>query len=56
MVVANVAEAGGLAAARTLGLPTALLVSKGRNRKEHDAEMIACLRAMEWTLFALRVT
>jgi len=45
VVIANVAEAGGLKAARAMGLPTALLVSKGRKRTEHDAEMIACLNA-----------
>ncbi len=45
VVISNVAEAGGLAAARQLGLPTALLISKGRKRAEHDAEMITCLKA-----------
>ena len=44
VVISNVAEAGGLKAAQELGLPTALLVSKGRTRQEHDAEMIACLK------------
>ncbi len=43
LVVANVAEAGGLKAAQELGMPTALLVSTGRKRAEHDAAMIACL-------------
>ena len=28
-----------------MGLPTAVFVSKGRKRKEHDADVIACLRA-----------
>jgi phosphoribosylglycinamide formyltransferase 1 len=45
VVVSNVAEAGGLTAARELGLPHAVLISKGRKRAEHDAEMIACLKA-----------
>jgi phosphoribosylglycinamide formyltransferase-1 len=45
VVIANVAEAGGLKAARAMGLPTALLVSKGRKRPEHNAEMITCLNA-----------
>ncbi|MGA3081249.1 MAG: phosphoribosylglycinamide formyltransferase [Terracidiphilus sp.] len=44
IVVSNVAEAGGLKTAKELGLPHAVLVSKGRNRQEHDAEVIACLR------------
>jgi len=45
VVIANVAEAGGLQAAKELGLPTALFVSKGRKRTEHDADVIACLQA-----------
>jgi phosphoribosylglycinamide formyltransferase-1 len=44
VVISNVAEAGGLAIARELGLPTAILVSRGRSRTQHDADMIACLR------------
>lgn len=43
-VVSNVADAAGLAKAREMGLPTALCVSKGRNRAEHDADVIACLK------------
>ena len=45
MLVSNVAEADGLKKARELGLPTEVFVSKGRNRQEHDADVIACLRA-----------
>jgi phosphoribosylglycinamide formyltransferase-1 len=45
VVISNVAEAGGLAKAHELGLPTAIFVSKGRNRAEHDADVISCLRA-----------
>ena len=45
VVISNVADAGGLQAARDLGLPTAVLVSKGRKRAEHDADVIACLQA-----------
>jgi phosphoribosylglycinamide formyltransferase-1 len=45
VVIANVAEAGGLALARQLGLPHAVLVSKGRKRAEHDADVTACLRS-----------
>src|SRR5580698_5498773 len=44
VVIANVADAPGLKAARDLGLPTALHVSKGRKRADHDAEVAACLR------------
>jgi phosphoribosylglycinamide formyltransferase-1 len=45
VVVSNVADAAGLTKARELGLPTAVFVSKGRKRAEHDADLIACLRA-----------
>jgi phosphoribosylglycinamide formyltransferase 1 len=44
IVIANVADAPGLKAAQELGLPTALFVSKGRKRAEHDADVAACLR------------
>jgi phosphoribosylglycinamide formyltransferase-1 len=43
LVIANVADSHGLLAARELGLPTALFVSRGRNRQEHDADVAACL-------------
>lgn len=44
VVIANVAEAGGIEAARALGLETRVLISKGRKRAEHDADVTACLR------------
>jgi phosphoribosylglycinamide formyltransferase 1 len=44
VVISNVAEAAGLAAAADLGLPHHAFVSKGRPRAEHDADLIACLR------------
>ncbi len=53
VVIANVADAGGLQAAKELGLPTALLVSKGRKRAEHDADVIACLQAHQVDLVCL---
>ncbi len=43
-MISNVAEAPGIAAAQQLGLPHDVLVSKGRKRAEHDADVIACLR------------
>jgi phosphoribosylglycinamide formyltransferase-1 len=43
VVISNVADAPGLAAARELNLPTALYESKGRKRAEHDADVAACL-------------
>jgi phosphoribosylglycinamide formyltransferase-1 len=45
VVISNVAEAPGIIAAQQMGLSHAVLVSKGRTRAEHDADVIACLRA-----------
>ena len=53
VVISNVADAPGLAAAAELGLPTALYVSKGRPRADHDADLIACLREREVNLVCL---
>jgi phosphoribosylglycinamide formyltransferase-1 len=53
VVISNVAEAGGVVKARELGLPTAVFVSKGRKRQEHDADLIACLRAHRVDLVCL---
>ncbi len=53
VVISNVAEAEGLAKARELGLPHQVIVSKGRKRAEHDAEMIACLKAHRVDLVCL---
>lgn len=44
IVLSNVAEAPGLERARQMALATALFVSKGRKRAEHDADVAACLR------------
>jgi phosphoribosylglycinamide formyltransferase-1 len=53
VVISNVAEAGGIEAAREMGLPTAVFVSKGRKRQEHDADVTACLRAHKVDLVCL---
>jgi len=53
IVISNVAGAPGLSAARDLGLPTALCVSKGRPRAEHDADLIATLREHDVDLVCL---
>lgn len=45
VVISNVADAPGLDAAKKLGLPAALHVSKGKKREEHDAACMASLRA-----------
>jgi phosphoribosylglycinamide formyltransferase-1 len=53
VVISNVADAGGIKVAQDLGLPTALFVSKGRKRAEHDADVIACLQAHRVNLVCL---
>jgi phosphoribosylglycinamide formyltransferase-1 len=53
VVISNVAEAGGIEAAREMGLPTAVFVSKGRKRQEHDADVTACLRKHKVDLVCL---
>ncbi len=53
VVISNVADAPGLAAARDLGLPTALFISKGRPRAEHDRDVLACLQAHDVGLVCL---
>jgi phosphoribosylglycinamide formyltransferase-1 len=45
IVISNVAEAPGITAAEQMGLPHALLISKGRRRAEHDAEVADSLEA-----------
>jgi phosphoribosylglycinamide formyltransferase-1 len=53
VVISNVAEAEGLAKARELRLAHQVFASKGRKREEHDAEMIACLKAHRVSLVCL---
>ncbi|MGA8739680.1 MAG: phosphoribosylglycinamide formyltransferase [Terracidiphilus sp.] len=53
IVLSNVAGASGVQAARDLNLPTAVFVSKGRPRAEHDADLIACLREHKVNLVCL---
>jgi len=44
VVLSNVPDAGGLDAARQMGLPAIAIPSAGRKRAEHDAEMVAAVR------------
>ena len=44
VVISNLADAPGLAAARDRGLTAIAIDANGRKRAEHDAEIIACLR------------
>jgi phosphoribosylglycinamide formyltransferase 1 len=53
VIISNVADAPGLAAAAQLGLPHAVIVSKGRKREDHDADVAACLRAHSVDLVCL---
>lgn len=53
VVLSNVADAPGIGAARQLGLPTAVFVSKGRARAEHDRDVIAALRSHQVDLVIL---
>ncbi len=53
VVISNIAEAPGLDAAKDLGITTALYVSKGRPRAEHDADVVACLRSRRVDLVCL---
>ncbi|HEY1904009.1 MAG TPA: phosphoribosylglycinamide formyltransferase [Terracidiphilus sp.] len=53
VVISNAPDAAGLAAAAELGLPHQTLVSKGRARADHDADVIACLRAHQVDLVCL---
>lgn len=53
VVISNVPDAPGLAAAHDLGLPTALHISKGKTREGHDAAVAACLREHNISLVCL---
>jgi phosphoribosylglycinamide formyltransferase 1 len=53
IVISNRGEAKGLQAARQRGLRTQLIVSKGRIREEHDAEVIAALNGANVDLVCL---
>ncbi|HXR38354.1 MAG TPA: phosphoribosylglycinamide formyltransferase [Terracidiphilus sp.] len=53
VVISNVDGAPGIGAAQHMGLPHAVLVSKGRSRAEHDADLIACLESHRVDLVCL---
>ena len=53
VVISNVTEAPGLAKAREIGLPSAVFVSQGSKRAEHDADLTACLQAHHVDLVCL---
>ena len=53
VVISNLADAPGLAAARERGLPAMAIEARGRKRAEHDQEIIACLREHQVDLVCL---
>ena len=53
VVISNRADAGGIDVARKLGLTTAVIPSKGRQREEHDREVVAVLREHKVDLVCL---
>ncbi|HET6841578.1 MAG TPA: phosphoribosylglycinamide formyltransferase [Candidatus Angelobacter sp.] len=53
IVIANRADALGLESAQRRGLNAKLIVSKGRSREEHDAEVVAALREAKVDLVCL---
>jgi phosphoribosylglycinamide formyltransferase 1 len=53
IVISNVADAPGIAAAEQIGLSHAVLISKGRKRAEHDADVAALLKVHNVDLVCL---
>lgn len=53
VVISNVADAPGLAAARELSFPTQIFVSEGRKRADHDAAVATCLHESRVDLVCL---
>lgn len=53
VVISNLPEAPGIAAARQRGLKALVIPSKGKSREEHDRELVAALRQHEVELVCL---
>ncbi len=53
VVISNRDDAPGIAAARNAGFATQVIEARGRQRAEHDAEIIACLQAHQVDLVCL---
>src|SRR5438046_8991932 len=53
LVISNRDDAAGVQEARARNLSLKVILSKGRSREEHDAEMIAALRAAQVDLICL---
>jgi phosphoribosylglycinamide formyltransferase-1 len=53
VVISNKSDAGGLEIARRLGLTTLVIPSKGKQREEHDREVVAALQQHKVDLVCL---
>jgi len=53
VVISNRRDAPGIAAARSAGFAAEVIEARGRQRAEHDAEIIACLQAHQVDLVCL---
>lgn len=53
VVISNRADAGGLAIAKNLGLAALVIPSKGKEREEHDREVVAALQQHKVDLICL---
>jgi len=53
IVVSNKSDAGGLQVARRLGLTALVIPSKGKDREQHDREVVAALRQNQVDLVCL---
>jgi phosphoribosylglycinamide formyltransferase 1 len=53
IVISNRSDADGIAAAQLLGIETAIILSKGKSREEHDRETVAALRQRNVDLVCL---
>ena len=53
IVISNRSDAGGIEIARKLGLQTSVILSKGKDREEHDREVVAALKSHHVDLVCL---
>ena len=53
VVVSNRSDAGGIQIAKNLGIPAVVIPSKGKERQEHDREVVAELRGHDVDLVCL---
>jgi phosphoribosylglycinamide formyltransferase-1 len=53
VVISNKPDAGGIEIARQLGMAAQVLPSKGRQREEHDRQVVAALREHQVDLVCL---